>query len=285
MKHLADSYFHIGASHLAAGKPCQDYAVNAVAGETAVAIVADGCSTGGQTDVGARIVALGTQRAIVNCLALRLDGDRAVNPQHVSEERRDVMRNVGRILLLPTHDMLSTAVYATLGPDGGTINLQGDGVIAWIDSTGVLHMRRYEWLDNRPAYPVYAADGYASFLAAHGGNADAGRLTWEDVEVFPDGSTAKTTTTVPFREAVHGLCVNFSTDDMPSLVAVFTDGICQVDGIDWVDAVYNCLLFKTTAGEFAKRRMIRFIKDAKAAGKGPLDDIAYAVILAEVGEG
>jgi len=54
--------------------------------------------------------------------------------------------------------------------------------------------------------------------------------------------------------------------------------VTQIDGVDWKDAVVQFLAFKNTAGEFAKRRMIRGIKDANKKGRGPFDDISYAVI-------
>jgi serine/threonine protein phosphatase PrpC len=67
-------------------------------------------------------------------------------------------------------------------------------------------------------------------------------------------------------------------------IALFSDGVTQVDGVDWEDAVVELLSYKGTAGEFVKRRMIRAIKDWQKIGKGPTDDIACAVIGIEHGE-
>ena len=59
----------------------------------------------------------------------------------------------------------------------------------------------------------------------------------------------------------------------------------QADGMNWQDAVLDLLAFKNLNGEFAKRRMIRFIKDSKKNDKkGPLDDISFAVIRIDGGE-
>ena len=59
-----DHYFHIGDTHLTAGKPCQDYAISSVDNNAAFAVVSDGCSTGGDTDIGSRIIALSTITAL-----------------------------------------------------------------------------------------------------------------------------------------------------------------------------------------------------------------------------
>lgn len=65
MDYKTNHAFHIGAQHLSLGKPCQDYAVSgSINDTTAYAIVSDGCSSGGETDIGARIVALATKRAL-----------------------------------------------------------------------------------------------------------------------------------------------------------------------------------------------------------------------------
>ncbi len=46
-------------------------------------------------------------------------------------------------------------------------------------------------------------------------------------------------------------------------------------------AVSSLLAFKNTTGEFAKRRMIRGIKDFHQVGRGPIDDISFAVVRIE----
>ena len=81
-------------------------------------------------------------------------------------------------------------------------------------------------------------------------------------------------------EGIGAVTIPIRPEELGDLefLAVFSDGVTQIDGLDWKDAVVQLLAFKTTEGEFAKRRMIRLIKDAQAKGKGPVDDIAYAVV-------
>lgn len=273
-KYVADSYFHIGASHLTAGRACQDYAAHGpVNGGGVVAIVSDGCSTGDRTDIGARVVALATQRAI----------DRVWwGTDRVAIERLYTLRAAQSLLGLTPRDMLATCVYAVLSEDEGFVHLHGDGVIAWIERNGTTVMKRYEWADNRPAYPIYELDAYTAFVREHGGDLIEPRLSVETFCVWPDETgTHLQKQEFPLGDAIRGITFPFSPLSLPRLVAVFSDGITQVDEVGWTVAVQECLAFKTLAGEFAKRRMIRFIKDSRAFGKGPLDDIAYAVIHAE----
>ena len=57
-------------------------------------------------------------------------------------------------------------------------------------------------------------------------------------------------------------------------VSAVSNGVTQVDGMDWRDVVAELLSFKSTEGDFVKRRMNRFLKDCQKHGKGPIDDIA-----------
>src|SRR4051812_3848977 len=53
-----------GTHHTAKASACQDYCVAGMTRERAYAIVADGCSQAGETDLGARAWALGARRLI-----------------------------------------------------------------------------------------------------------------------------------------------------------------------------------------------------------------------------
>ncbi len=64
-----DHTFQIGLQHLQTGKPCQDFALSGtIADDLVYAIVSDGCSSGGMTDIGARLMVLATKRAIIEHL-------------------------------------------------------------------------------------------------------------------------------------------------------------------------------------------------------------------------
>lgn len=275
IRFYTDHHFSIGHSHFIGGKPCQDYSVSGVFGNSAFAVVSDGCSTGGQTDVGARVVALSTAEAIKKHFALKLE---------INLWQKAVISGARTMLGLESKDMLATCIYACVTPEGGYINLQGDGVIAIKDLWGDIYMSRIEWSDNMPFYPAYSENGLEGFISAHGGDLDAPRLKKEDVRRMRSGYDVELDIkNLSLREGISGINMFLDPAKMKDteFVALFSDGIAQVDGMDWKDAVCEFLAFKNVAGEFAKRRMIRGIKDAQKSGKGPIDDISCAVIRIE----
>ena len=276
-----DSYFHIGLSHLNSGRPCQDYALSRVYKDAAFAIVSDGCSSGGETDVGARILALSTALAMRDHWTTVRNIEVDTAPLEIDVRQRVMMAGSRETLGLSNLDMLATCVYAYITPHGGFIHLKGDGVLAYKKRNGNVCMSRYEWADNKPFYPAYIDDHFAGFIMEHGGDINAKRLTAEHWEYSHDGKFSELPSEeFTLGEGIRGITRPFSVEELTYLdcIAVFSDGVTQIEGLDWKDAVVELLAFKTTEGVFAKRRMMRVIKDAQKNGKSPIDDISYAVV-------
>ena len=139
-------------------------------------------------------------------------------------------------------------------------------------------MNRIDWANNTPVYRAYKRmDNYEGFIAAHGGMS-ALALTQQ---VFsPDDQKLPLTLSVPVEDGLVGTCIDHDIRKFKFL-AVFSDGVTQVDGMDWKDVVTNLMAFKSTEGAFVKRRMLRFLKDCQEHGRGPIDDIAMACIHIE----
>lgn len=278
-----DSYFHIGQTHINGGKPCQDYALSDIQNDSAFCIVSDGCSSGGHTDVGARILALSTATAIrghCNTFSAALGHE---VPQEIAVHQKVMTAGLRELLGLDQQDMLATCLYQYITPYGGLVHLQGDGVIAYKSLSGRIVMCRYEWANGMPVYPAYSIDGYDSFIQAHGGDIEEKRLIKQCWEYTPEGETNQILEeTLTLGEGIYGITQLIDTKELETLdcIAIFSDGVTQIEGIEWKDAVIRLLAFKTTQGEFAKRRMIRVIKEAQVQkdGRGPIDDISYAVI-------
>lgn len=264
MKFYADSYFTIGNAHITAGKPCQDYAVTGVAGDGVCAVVSDGCSTGGRTDVGARVVAHATVEAI-----RLLPAAEPANQRYIISSGRD-------LLGLDKSDMLATCISVHAKPFRGTIKVQGDGVAAIKFEDGLIRMHRFDWNNNTPFYPAYVANGNeGAFFAAHGGE-DAFAL--EEERIYRDGEIE--TEIWQAGTGARGVVIGLPLERI-QFAAVFSDGVTQIDGVDWKDAVRELLNFKNFNGEFVKRRAIRFLKECRERGKGPIDDFSMAVIRVE----
>lgn len=274
-----DDYFHIGQMHLGSGKPCQDYSFSGVTDEGAFAVVSDGCSSGRHTDVGARIIALSTVNSLQQWLKA---ADVPINKvsQVVMERHKYAFLKSGEAFNLLLSDLLATCLYACLTPLGGLICVQGDGVIAKVYRNGSISLAAYQWDNNTPLYPAYAADNYKGFIKTHGGDPDSPSLKVEHRR-YDGGDVQTNLQGIGLGEAIKGISQEISGDEASELsfLSVFTDGVMQVEGMTWQDVVLQLLAFKNVEGEFAKRRMIRFIKDSKKDDrKGPLDDISYAVM-------
>lgn len=258
MRFYTDSYFAIGAAHASAGLPCQDYTLSANSGDSAYAVVSDGCSTGGRTDIGARVVALAT---------VRYPGQ---------DHNLWLMGEAQEALGLAQSDLLATCLLASARPAAGFLRMQGDGVVALKLTNGQIVMHRLDWNNNTPFYPAYLMDRESeiAFFRAHGGpHEDA--LTIETV--LEDGSHCYMKSAT---EGSHGILFQFNTVDV-EFAALFSDGVTQIDGVDWKDAVREFLNFKNLTGEFVKRRAMRALKDMRDRGRGPVDDFSMAVIRVE----
>ncbi|MDD4931771.1 MAG: protein phosphatase 2C domain-containing protein [Candidatus Colwellbacteria bacterium] len=275
-----DHYFNIGNTHLNAGKPCQDYAFASVYDKAAFAIVADGCSTGGNTDVGARIVALSTASAIKDHWMINRNTTGESISSEVVLKQKIMLSGVRTTLDLKSKDMYATCAYVYISEEGGFVQVQGDGVIAIKYRNGSMKIIRFEWQGNAPFYPSYAEFGMEDFIAIQGNDLEAEAVTKSTLVLDCEGVVIEEQSDqLTLKQGISGPIIRIDDISEIEFVAVFTDGATQVHETDWKDAVYQLMAFKNTAGEFLKRRMIRGIKDfQKDNKKGPLDDIACAVI-------
>jgi Protein phosphatase 2C len=247
--------------------PCQDYAMSGGGKDFGAAIISDGCSSGGKTDVGARIIAHST--AIALAITPRLE------ERGVDFNCRWADLRAKEALCLKHGDMLATCAYVAAQGNIVMSRIIGDGVAAGIDRIGRLFMNKIDWAKNTPVYRAYEAmDRYESFVSAHGG-LGAQAIT-QHVHVR-SGVLDEMIHHNTVEYALNGVCVDHDPS-MFTFLAVFSDGVAQVDGMDWRDVVAELMNFKSTEGDFVKRRMNRFLKDCLKYGKGPIDDISMACI-------
>ena len=283
MRFNTDHYFHIGKPHVTAGVPCQDYALSIDQEDSALAIVSDGCSTGRHTDVGSRLVTLAFKQAIADTKRFRPD----TVFDHLSHELRarfDVnIAQTKTLLGLHQDDLLATCVYAHASMQKLIAHIVGDGVIAVKYLSGDIELFRFDWDDNTPYYPCYTNGSVDKFIEVHGGDLAGERLTVEHWRGVSEEWEQQETDRHSLLAGMRGLTVEREPDNI-LCVAVFSDGVTQIQGIDWKDAVHQFLAFKNTTGVFLKRRMARAIRDIEKEGGMLLDDIAGAAIHLEQNE-
>lgn len=252
-----DSHFLIGRDHLSQGKPCQDYALTYQKDDQAYAVVSDGCSNGGLTDIGSRLTCLQALSLHKSYRSLSSLGD--------------YLQRMAGILGLNDNDMLATCVSVRCSLKEAYIQIIGDGVVGIVLKGGMIRLHRFEWANNMPFYPIYNC-GFLEQFYHH--NMEVEYPFTE--EIWTESKSQKHKYTIDY--GIDGADVLIYNMDEVRSIAIFSDGVCQVDGIDWTTAATQLLAFKNTSGVFSKRRMNAFVRECEQHGKGPLDDIAYAVI-------
>jgi Protein phosphatase 2C len=263
MRLSTDCSFHIGTQHLRSGMPCQDYAACGNSEWGSYAIVSDGCSSGGRTDIGSRLLTLGIEAS--------MRGEAPVPPDELMD-----------MFGLDVGDLLATSIVAEVRDDGldATVTIKGDGAAAFVGIDGTVEIFMAEWAGNMPWYPAYILGGADRFIAAH---AEHGGSAFKTERWFGRAGEA-----LILDEETTMSAESFPRDGWSMrisrplrAVAVFTDGIMQVDAVDWRNVALDLIGFRSTSGDFVKRRMNRFLHDAAAKGRGPIDDISMACILVE----
>jgi hypothetical protein len=275
-KLTTDHAFHIGQRHFRSGMPCQDYATSGQSKDGAFALAADGCSSGGRTEVGAQILAMAA--------ALSLRPEAGINSKMFLADTYLAMGRAQAALDLEQRDMLATLVVARAGHREGAIaEFIGDGAAAFVYADGAMTIAKVEWQNNMPPYLAYRDDGYRGFIKAHGGEL-AFACEFEGVHLDPAGvQTGEWKSSRPVGSALdHRSIILWPSNGHVKLVAVFTDGVMQVDGMHWTQVIRELLSFKSLTGDFVKRRMRRFLEPKGGeVQRIAQDDIGCAAIQIE----
>jgi hypothetical protein len=283
----ADSNFFIGDQHLRQGKPCQDYTLTERVGKAILAIVCDGCSTGLKTDVGARMWALATFAAIRGMFQENPTTTIDANiTRKIDDMRRVIVNESKKIFGLHFNDLLATCGYALFSKHSGIIHLVGDGVVVekYRDGRTVLH--RYDWNHNTPAYPMYADDFYVAFISAHGGNINETALKRETVTIVGSEVKDRVVTEIPLGAGMIGTTMEYDQKAIEELefVCIASDGITQIRKVadsqfmNWQLAAMDLVDFKSTPGEFVKRRTRSLVQGLGKSGHVLLDDLGCATV-------
>ncbi len=274
----ADAHFMIGNGHVRQGKPCQDYAIANFTGKTALAVVSDGCSSGGKTDVGSRLVALTTAKAIEEQLQSCPDVSN-VNPAELLVGRDTLLAGLRDQLNLTSNDMLATCLHACVDENGGYVHVHGDGVVGFRYADGRVIIHTFDWAQNMPFYPAYTGSRRRDFLTAQQEHEKPFShkvldIQPDDVSVVSDAAYTAVKGTKGITIPVH---LTHKTYGNLTHVILLSDGAEQVDSYDNITA-YRAFTTYRGPGEFAVRWLKKGVKDSMKLGKGPEDDISCAVI-------
>lgn len=274
-----DAFYRIGIQHGAEGMPCQDHALIYSDEDVFFAGVSDGCSSGGKTDIGARIVNMSTIQSIKKSMETEHLYHTSV---FVRRERCKMLQGASELLGLSSLDLLATSLYIYSTKSRTYVHVVGDGTVAIVFADGHMEVRRFTWDNNTPYYPAYDMHLKDQFILHHGGDVLGEQFVEEQWQCSSEGvwdlmSTLQHTIIHGMRGHVIDLS-QFIEQGQISCVAVFTDGVDLVDGFSWQEIIKRSLAFKQIKGAFVRRRMIKLCKEISVEHKGPMDDLSCAVM-------
>lgn len=285
-----DYVFHLGEKHRKIGKPNQDYALSGVLENgLAYTIVSDGCSSGGMTDVGSRLLVLATKKAFETYAVNQkfFGRDDAVNVINMCRDH--YLETYRELLGLQHQDLLATCLWAIGDLDSVLVNIVGDGVVG-VRYENEIIVHRFEWCKNAPYYPAYRLSNRDNQFREVFSEEMAPFLYTKSV-IHQDDMNHKVSDNSSAYSVEYGMVgqtlrIDYGNENIGSgkllTIALFSDGVEQVEGLTYLDVVRQLIEYKSTKGQFVVRRMNRFLKEVNKVGHGVNDDISCAVI--QVGE-
>lgn len=281
-----DAHFVIGKMHREQNKPCQDHTLAEVYQEVGLLTVSDGCSSGGHTDIGSRILTCATMTTLREYTDFGTPNILHNTTSSVIDTKiQNLITNSRSLLGLKNQDMYATCLYALITRKGGLIHILGDGHIILQYRDGSVIIYSAHWNNNEPFYPAYKAGGLDYFIADHQViNSGLSSLVIKVTKLFPDGTITLSEESKSTEEGIKGVSIFLSEEDISSKIkclAIISDGLDSFygsDKVDVLDVIPGLLAFKSWKGDFVKRRLSRFLTDSAKQNLYPEDDLSYAVL-------
>lgn len=271
-----DHYYAIGKTHLI----CQDYVTQGDS-PTPFLVLADGCSSSPDTDVGARILCATVKKIIERYLPLYQENDTAewsLLPNYQAFGRMVITeaRSAAEFLAVPRDALDATVLVAFISNDTVHVYVYGDGCILFKTADGGTGYIDINFTTNMPYYLNYWLDPprRQSYLERSGS-----RHTLDVTDSSHDSNSAS----YPFDQP---LSFSFSGERYPC-VAIASDGMTSFfdarrnQGLPLQDVAQTLLDFKGVQGEFVKRRIPKAVRRYAEAGITPRDDLAIGVFAWE----
>lgn len=258
---------------------CEDYSLvyNNPYNRVHFAIICDGCSSGENTDVGARLLAHITKNYLIKQLEFGFFPT-------VEDTWKTIISNTKPVIsALNLCDdnlrcLLSTVLILFKFNDMVHVYMYGDGsvVVNYNDGTYVIHTVTYP--ENAPDYIAYRLNPrirsqYYTMVGRGGFNLQSSYVSenWCN-------NTTKEDTTSEYQSFYFPI-------EKVSNITIFSDGIdsFRKTGEEYqekivIDYVKNLHNFKSYAGEFIKKRCKGFLREVNGLGYTNMDDFSMATI-------
>lgn len=271
----SDCAFAIGKTH----RVCQDYAVSGggAEGEIAFVLLADGCSSSPDSDIGARLLVKAAQCLLPDPTAADWDA------YHDAAIRRAA--GAARSLDLRPDCLDATLLTVTASGGAFTACCCGDGVVVLGRQDGRLEVHAVSYAASYPGYPSYRLDAarHSQWEAQPGNEKRVTRRMLGE-----DGAADEAT---HLSRRPHELWTG--TADEYRFVAVLSDGVqsftetCETDKarsprpVSLTEILPALLAFKGSRGQFVQRRAGAFFKDCAARRRRHGDDFSLGVVWME----
>ncbi len=267
---IADSAFLIGKAHHDTAKPCQDYALANGQEDRGWAVVADGCSTGGRTDLGSRMWAHAAGQLLDN-EGVGLLADVSVCAQRLTAQAEP--------LLAPFSYDDGHATLVLAATDGQQVRAAvfGDGVVAAKYRNGRIQLWDVHSGLNAPRYLNY--ERRPALLAQWEQACEKDLLRVNDSTYHESGDLlALKTVALPATQCPGYLLCFDNVRDLEALF-VCTDGATSFEGRTLFQTVMELMAVRNPVGQYVQRRMGALARQWKRSGApGPEDDLAVAAL-------
>ena len=265
-----DAYFTIARQHLI----CEDYAFT-VFDPIPHIVLCDGCSSSASTDIGARIVAASASKTLREYFENESsEGLPSYTDFGYAVANR--ARHVNDMLGLPAHALDATLLLAVPYHRQIHVYVYGDGNILTRDIDGQMGAVQLSFADNMPFYLSYWLDKARreGYIEANDGGKNT--LAIRGLHDYDE----------EIRNADYDAALIFLFDlNAFSAIALASDGVSSFMSIEGqqripdIDIIKQLLAYKTTKGDFVKRRVRRMLKTYAKDGIYPTDDLAVATLL------
>jgi hypothetical protein len=268
----ADGTLNIGSTH----SLCEDYVIARNGNRAPYVILADGCSSSADTDIGARLLV----RAMDQKLAAQPAGDM----EDLHKESARIALGWADLMGVAAESIDATLLSAHVSGGNLIVACSGDGVTVLESHTGVLDVYEISSPSGYPFYPSYihqparlaelVNNNRSRKQVKHFRRSRAG----ESFKLIEE-STSDSLTEVLNLKAADYKYAAIASDGIHSFFRTqqSTNGK-RVEAVSFTEILNVFWSFKNSLGAFVERRMKKFRKDAQAEGWQHGDDLSMGVI-------
>ena len=259
-----DTFLHTGDTH----KICEDYIVS---GNDPVPyiILSDGCSTANNSEMGSRILC----HLAKQYLKYKKDEIDNIDYWNLGQWVIYNAEQTARQLGLSISCLTATLIVAYCVNNEIRIMIYGDGSFITIGNDNRIKITSVEFSGNAPYYLVYLIDSFRHKLY------DQAKNTKRVTNTYHDGPESWTDFAYD-----HPLDYRIKLKSILNIL-ITSDGIDSflqgTSHLEATDIIKPCVKFKTTKGEFLKRRLNKQMKVFRKDDIGHFDDLSIGVFLKE----